>query len=126
MSSKKSSARTFRGMNYRKVQRKNSRDRQQLTKENQTWLKHHNHRNIGWVNIIELYEKIRELQEQEKVKNLSLEELFIEADRIGNKYLKSKEINQRHQRIARELDEIANIIDSQYPDQIVEIIDYSK
>lgn len=126
MSSKKSSARTFRGMNYRKVQRKNSRDRQQLTKENQIWLKAHNYRNLGWTNVIQLFEKIRELQEQEIVKSLSLEELFIEADLIGNKYLNSQEINQRNQRIAQELDEIADIIDSQYPDQRVEIIDYSK
>ena len=126
MSSKKSSARTFQGMNYRKVQRKNSRDRQLLTKENQTWLKKHNYRNLGWTNVIQLFEKIRELQEQEIVKSLSLEELFIEADRIGNKYLNSQEINQRHQRIAQEVDEIADIIDSQYPNQKVEIIDYSK
>ena len=126
MSSKKSLARTFQGMNYRKVQRKNSRDCQLLTKENQIWLKKHNYRNLGWTNVIQLFEKIRELQEQEIVKSLSLEELFIEADRIGNKYLNSQEINQRHQRIAQELDKIADIIDSQYPDQKVEIIDYSK
>ncbi|WP_319418821.1 hypothetical protein [Pleurocapsa sp. FMAR1] len=126
MSSKKSSARTFRGMSYRKVQRKNSRDRQQLTKENQTLLKVHKYRNLGWTNVIKLFEKIRELQEQETVKSLSLEELFIEADRIGNKYFDSQEINQRNQRIAQELDEIADIIDSQYPDQKVEIVDYSK
>lgn len=126
MSSKKRSARTFRGMNYRKVQRKNTRDRQQLTKENQIWLKEHKYRNIGWNNVIELFKKIRELQEQENVKSLSLEGLFIEADRIGNKYLDSKEVNRRHQRIARELDDIAEIIDSQYPDRTIEIIDYSK
>lgn len=126
MGRKKTAARTFQGMNYRQVQRKNSRDRQHLTKENQTWLKKHNYRNIGWNNVIKLWEKIAELQEQETVKSLSIEELFIEADRIGNKYLDSKEINQRHQRIAQELDEIADIIDSQHPDQKIEIIDYSK
>ena len=126
MSRKKTSVRTFKGMKYRKVQRKNTRDRQQLTKEHQTWLKEHKYRNLGWNNIIKLFEKIRELQEQETVKSLSLEELFIEADRIGNKYLDSKEINHRHLRIARELDEIADIIDHQYPDNTVEVIDYSK
>ncbi|HEY9771563.1 MAG TPA: hypothetical protein V6C71_24225 [Coleofasciculaceae cyanobacterium] len=126
MSSKTSSAKTFRGMNYRKVQRKNSRDRQQLTKENQTWLKAHKYRNLGWTNVIRLFNKIREFQEQEIIKSLSLEELFIEADRIGNKYFNSQEINQRNQRIAQELDEIADIIDSQYPDRKLEIIDYSK
>lgn len=126
MSRKKSSARTFQGMNYRKVQRKNKRDRQQLSKENQTWLKEHKYKNVGWHNVIELFNKIRELQEQETIKSLSLEELFIEADRIGNKYLDSKEINQHNQRIALELDEIADIIEQQYPDRTVEVIDYSQ
>ena len=66
------------------------------------------------------------MQQKETVKSLSLEELFLEADRIGNKYLNSQEINQRNQRIAQELNEIAEIIDSQYPDQTLEVIDYSK
>ena len=126
MSGKKSSKRIFKGMSYRQVQRKNSRNRQQLSKENQFWLKKHNHRNIGWSNVIQLFDKLEELQEQEIVKNLSLEELFIEADFIGNKYLDSQEINQRNLRIAKELDEIADIIDSHYPDNTIEISDYSK
>lgn len=126
MGSKKTQAKTFQGMKYRQVQRKNSRNRQQLTKENQTWLKKHNYRNVGWKNVIRLFQKLQELQQQEAIKSLSLEELFLEADRIGNKYLNSKEINQRHLRIARELDEIADIIDSQYPDRKLEVIDYSK
>lgn len=126
MSRKKSSARTFQGMNYRKVQRKNSRNRQQLTKEHQAWLKKHSYRNVGWNNVIKLFKKIEEIQEQETVKSLSLEDLFIEADRIGNKYVDSKKINQRHQKIAKELDEIADIIDRHYPDRIIEVIDYSK
>lgn len=126
MSRKKSSARTFQGMNYRKVQRKNSRNRQQLTQESQAWLKKHNYRNVGWNNVIKLFKRIKEIQERETLKSLSLEELFIEADRIGNKYLDNKEINQRNQRIAQELNHIADIIDSQYPNQTVEVIDYSK
>ena len=113
-------------MSYRQVQRKNSRDRQLLTKENQAWLKAQGYRNLGWNNVIQLLEKIRELQEQETVKSLTLEELFIEADRIGNNYLDSQEVNQRHQRIAQELNKISDIIDSQYPDQTIEIVDYSK
>ncbi len=126
MNKKKTSARTFKGMSYRQVQRKNSRDRDKLTKENRIWLKNNNYRNIGWTNVIKLFQKIEELQQQETVKSLSIEELFIEADRIGNKYLSTKEVNYRNQRIARELDKIADIIDNQYPDNTVEIIDYSK
>ena len=90
------------------------------------WLKQNNYRNVGWNNIIKLFEKVYELQQKEIVKSLSLEELFLEADRIGNKYLNSQEINQRNQKIAQELNVIADIIDSQYPDQTVEIVDYSQ
>ncbi len=113
-------------MKYHQVQRKNSHNRQRLNQENTAWLKNNNYRNIGWSNVIKLFQKIEELQEKETIKSLSIEELFIEADRIGNKYLSSKEINQRNLRIAQELNEIADIIDSEYPDQTVEIIDYSK
>ncbi|MEM8719634.1 MAG: hypothetical protein AAGE84_10035 [Cyanobacteria bacterium P01_G01_bin.39] len=117
---------TFQGMNYRKVQRKNTRNRKQLTKENQVWLKQNKYRNVGWNNVIKLFEKIVELQQKETVKDLSLEELFLEADRIGNKYIDDREINHRNQRIAKELNKIAEIIDSQYPDDRLEVIDYSK
>ena len=126
MSSNNKSPRTFQGMNYRQVQRKNSHNRERLTPENQVWLKQNKYRNVGWNNVIKLFAKIVELQQKEAVKDLSLEELFLEADRIGNKYLDNQEINQRHQRIAQELNEIAEIIDSQYPDNSLEVIDYSK
>lgn len=117
---------TFEGMTYRKVKPKKSRDREGLTKENQQWLKNNNYCNIGGNNVISLFKKIKDLQEQEIIKKSSLEELFFEADRIGNKYLTSKEINQRNLRIAQELNEIADLIDSQFPDNTVEAIDYSK
>ena len=78
-------ARTFEGMSYRKVQRKNSRNRNLLSKQQQQWLKKNSYRNIGWDNVISLYRKIAELQRQEQINNLDLEELFLEADRIGNK-----------------------------------------
>ena len=85
-------------MGYRKVQRKNSRNRSQLTTENQKWLKDNGYRNIGWNNVISLYEKIIELQDKERINDCSLEELFLEADRIGNKYFTSQEINKRHKK----------------------------
>ena len=113
-------------MPYRIVQRKNSRNRDRLTSENKKWLKDNNYRNVGWNNVINLFQKIKELQEQEAIQNLSLEQLFLEADRIGNKYLSSKEIKQRNLKIAQELDEIADIVDSQFPNRTVEVIDYSK
>ena len=123
---KKKQKRTFERMSYRVVQRKNSRNRDRLSPENQKWLKDNKYRNVGWNNVINLFQKIKELQEQEAIQNLSLEQLFLEADRIGNKYLTSKEIKQRNLKIAQELDEIADIIDSQFPNRTVEVIDYSK
>jgi len=124
MSRKKS--KTFAKMNYRQIQRKNSRDRLKLTKENQKWLKANSYKNLGWPNVISLFKKIKELKEKENIKQLSLEQLFIEADFVGNKYLSAQEINSRNLRIAKELNDIAEIIDAQFPDTTREIIDYSK
>ena len=122
----KTKARTFQRMKYRTIQRKNSRNRRQLNFENQQFLKDNGYRNIGWSNVISLFEKIIELQRQESICNLSIEELFIEGDRIGNKYLSNKEINERNLKIAQQLNEIADIIDLQFPDNKVEVVDYSK
>ena len=126
MVKKKSRSRTFKGMSYRKVQRKNYRNRNQLTAEHQKWLKDNGYRNIGWINVISLYEKIIDLQDKERINDFSLEELFLEADRIGNKYFTNQEINERHKKIAIEVNQIAEIIDLQFPDNKLEIVDYSK
>jgi len=58
--------------------------------------------------------------------DLTLEELFLEADRIGNKYLTEEEIQDFHQKLAKELNEIAEEIDKQFPDTEIEVIDFSK
>ncbi|MEM8676558.1 MAG: hypothetical protein AAGF83_22240 [Cyanobacteria bacterium P01_G01_bin.67] len=126
MAHQKSKVRTFERMGYRQVQRKNSRNKKLLLKEQQKWLKNQGYRNLGWDNVIALFKKIREIQQEEHIKSLSLEELFIEADRIGNKYLDSKEINQRNLAIAQELNQIADIMDNQFPDHTVEVIDYAQ
>ena len=126
MNSKKSSARTFANMSYRKVQRKNSRNRSLLKIEHQKWLKNNGYRNLGWTNVINLYQKIAELQSKERIQDLDLEELFLEADRIGNKYLSDREIQVNQQKIACELDEISEVIDLQFPDNTLEVVDYSK
>lgn len=122
----KTKSKTFAGMTYRQLQKKNKGDRAQLLKEDRIWLKTNKYRNIGWTNVINLFQKIKELKERESIKKLDLEQLFIEADRIGNKYLTSKEIQNRNLKIARELNEIADIIDSQFPDNTVEVVDYSR
>ena len=125
MTDKKSKARTFKRMSYRQIQRKNSRNRKLLIQEKQQWLKDNGYSNLGWQNVINLYNKIQEFQQAENIKSLSLEELFLEADRIGNKYYQPQEIQQRNLKIAKELNEIADIIEAQFPDRLTEVIDYS-
>jgi len=121
----KNKARTFEKMKYRQVQRKNSRNRNILPRSKQKWLKENGYRNIGWNNVIDLFKKIKDIQQEEDIKSSSLEELFLEADRLGNKYLDSQEIQQRNLAIANELGQIADIFNEQFPDNTVEVIDYA-
>lgn len=113
-------------MNYRRVQKNNSRNRKKLKKEEQKWLKNNGYKNVGWENVISLYQKIEELLDKAKIDDLTLEELFLEADRIGNKYLTSQEIQDFQQKLSREVNEIADEIDRQFPETEIEIIDFSK
>ncbi|MEA5505058.1 hypothetical protein VB735_18485 [Halotia wernerae UHCC 0503] len=122
----KSKKTNFNGMSYREVQRTNSKNRIKLHKEDQTWLKDKAYKNIGWQNVINLYEKIEELLNKYQLEDLTLEELFLEADRIGNKYLTSQEIANFNQKLAIEVNEIAEEIDRQFPDTEIEFIDFGK
>ncbi|QHG20015.1 hypothetical protein A6V25_13065 [Nostoc sp. ATCC 53789] len=72
-----------------------------------------------------LYHKIKEFLDKYQFDDLTLEELFLEADRIGNKYLTSQEIQETNYNLAKEVNEIAEEIDKQYPDTEIEIIDFS-
>jgi len=60
-----------------------------------------------------------------RLKDLTIEELFLEADRIGNKYLTSQEIEEFNQRLSKEVEKINDEIDKQFPDTEIEIIDFS-
>ncbi|RCJ25815.1 hypothetical protein A6S26_15205 [Nostoc sp. ATCC 43529] len=73
-----------------------------------------------------LYQKIEDFLLKYPLAELTLEELFLESDRIGNKYLTSQEIQHFHQNLSREVNEIAEEIDKQFPDTEVEFIDFSK
>ncbi|MEH2072543.1 MAG: hypothetical protein V7K47_31075 [Nostoc sp.] len=118
---------TFQGMSYRDVQRANSNHRTQLDKEDQTWLKENYYKNIGWNHIISLYKKLEEfLLNKYLYRELTLEELFLEADRIGNKYLTPQEIQNFNQSLSREVNDIAEEIDNQFPDTEIEFIDFTK
>ncbi|MER3435818.1 MAG: hypothetical protein C4288_21160 [Leptolyngbya sp. ERB_1_1] len=70
-----------------------------------------------------LYQKIQAFLDQE---DSTLEDLFLEADRIGNKYLTSEEIAAFNQQLSEVVSEISEEIDRQFPDTEVESIDFSK
>ncbi|MDZ8239985.1 MAG: hypothetical protein RMZ69_23005 [Nostoc sp. ChiQUE01a] len=119
--------RIYQGMSYRDIQRTNSNNRTQIYKEDQAWLKENCYKNIGWNNIINLYQKLEEfLLNKSHIGELTLEELFLEADRIGNKYLSIQEIQNFNQSFSREVNDIAEEVDKQFPDTEIEFIDFTK
>lgn len=125
MANQRSRAKTFNGMSYREAQRINSENRSKLQKEDLKWLKDHHYKNVGWENVIALAQKIEEFLDKYRLNDWSLDELFLEADRIGNKYQTSGEIEEFNQKMAQEINEIAEEIDRQFPDTEAEEIDYS-
>lgn len=126
MASKKSQKRDFNGMSYGEVQRANSENRSKLKKEDQKWLKDNGYKNVGWNNVITLYRKVEELLDKSRFEDMSLEELFLEADRIGNKYLTSEEIKEFNQQLSKEVAELGELVDKQFPDTEIEVIDFSQ
>jgi tRNA nucleotidyltransferase (CCA-adding enzyme) len=120
---KKSKARTYQGLSYQVLQKKNGQNRALLAKEQKIWLKQNSYRNVGWDNVIQLAEQIAIFLE---VEDTNLEELFLEADRIGNKYQSAEEVAAFQQAMAETAEEISTLIDQQFPpgDEI-EMIDFS-
>ncbi len=116
-----SQARRFEGMSYREVQRSNSRNRDQLQNVDRQWLKENGYKNVGWESVIQLYQKIQSFLEQDS----TLEDLFLEADRIGNQYLTPEEIATFNQELSEVAGEISEEIDRQFPDTEIELIDFS-
>ena len=123
---KKRQKRTFSGMGYREVQRANRNRRAQLPKPQQRELKAQGYKNVGWDNVIALYQKINDLLLQGDPQEDSLEALFLKADRIGNKYQTAAEIDDFNQKLAAEAHAIADEIDRQFPEPETEFIDYSQ
>ncbi|NEQ20482.1 MAG: hypothetical protein F6K28_14805 [Microcoleus sp. SIO2G3] len=56
----------------------------------------------------------------------TLEELFLEADRIGQKYQTREEREAFNQEMAAEVSAISDLIEQQFPETELEVIDYSK
>ncbi len=127
MASRKRQSRTFSGMSYREVQHSNSIRRTKLPKTEQIWLKANSYKNVGWDNVIRLYQKINELLAQLDADDQpTLEELFLQADRIGQKYQTREEIATFNQQMTAEVSVISDLIDQQFPETEVEVIDYSQ
>jgi hypothetical protein len=118
--------RQFQNMSYREVQRTNSINRSKLHKKEQKWLKENGYKNLGWTNVISLYEKIEEFLEKSELEDLTLEDLFLEADRVGNKYLTAQEIEEFNQKMFTEVSKISEEVDKQFPDTEIEVIDFSR
>jgi hypothetical protein len=114
---------TMNGMSYREVQGANTLNRTKLSQEDQQWLKANQYKNVGWDSVIRLYQKIEELLNP--LVDLTLEDLFLEADRIGSKYQTAEEIQEFNQQFAQVVSEVSETIDRQFPDTEVEVVDFS-
>jgi hypothetical protein len=121
---KKSKARTYKTLTYKQLQANNKETRSHLKPDDRKWLKTNGYKNLGWDNAIALYEKITDIQSQYDLEDDSLEDLFLQADRIGNKYQTPDEIAAFQAELATEVNAIADLIEEQFPDTEPEIIDY--
>jgi hypothetical protein len=121
---KKSKARIYKTLTYKQLQAHNKATRSDLKPDDRKWLKTNRYKNLGWDNAIALYEKIADFKSQYDLEDESLEELFLIADRIGNKYQTPEEIAAFQAELATEVNAIADLIDDQFPDTEPEIIDY--
>ncbi len=126
MPKQRSKNRSFNGMSYREIQLSNSLIRNKLSNEDKKHLKDNGYKNVGWENVIKLSIKIDEMVNKLPLSELTLGELFLEAERIGNKYLANEEIEETHQRLAHEINEIEQEIDKHFPDTEIEVIDFSQ
>ena len=123
----KTSKRLFSGMGYREVQRSNSKRRSRLDKATQKRLKTEGYKNVGWDNVIALYQKINDIAFQPDPQEDTLEDLFLKADRIGSRYQSAEEIAQFNQKLAAEVDKIGEKIEQQFPEpEGGEFIDFSQ
>ena len=126
MVKKRRQSRKFSGIGYREVQKSNSIRRSQLPKNKQIWLKENGYKNIGWDYVIRLYQKINDLLIESNSDEPTLEELFLNADHIGKKYQTNEEIKTFNQQMTTIVNEISTIIDQQFPENEIQVIDFSQ
>lgn len=120
------SPRQFQGMGYRELQRLNSERRGKLPPGDRARLKQNGYKNVGWNQVIRLHLKIDELLGSDNDED-SLEDLFLKADRIGNQYQTSEEIETFQQQLAHEAQAVSDLVDEQFPvPSKVEFVDFSQ
>ncbi|QQE66212.1 hypothetical protein GFS31_29100 [Leptolyngbya sp. BL0902] len=124
MANKSAKKRLFDGMGYRELQSSNTQRRKLLSKIDQDWLRQKHYKNVGWENVIQLHRKINAFLATYQEDDVSLEDLFLEADRIGSRYQTSEEINGFHQTLSETMESIAQKIDQFFPDEEPEMIDF--
>ncbi len=122
--SKTKSKKLYKGMSYRRIQRWNKEHRLLLEKKHQVWLKQNNYQNIGWNRVIGLYEKILDFKRETEIHEMSLEELFLESDRIGEKYQTSQEKKDFQEKFQNILESIGIAAEKLFPDNEVEFVDF--
>jgi hypothetical protein len=118
----KKNARIYKDCTYRSLQRTNSVERAKLSKFQQSTLASNGFQNIGWDHIIKLHEELIKIN---LAQNTTLEDLFLNADRIANKYQSAEEISEFNQKMSESAARISDLIDSQFPpEDKVEFIDF--
>jgi predicted lactoylglutathione lyase len=120
------SKKEFNDMGYRQVQRSNSDNKAKMQSEEIQLLKNSGYKNVGWEKVTQLYLKLQDMLTLPYRENWSLDELFLEADRIGRKYQSVDEIATFEQQFTMLSQEIDCEIDRHFPDTEVEIIDFSR
>ena len=116
----------FNSMGYRQVQRSNSDNKAKITSDEIQLLKNSGYKNVSWEKVTQLYLKLQDMLTSPYRENWSLDELFLEADQIGQKYQSVDEIAIFEKQFTMLSQEIDDEIERHFPDTEVEIIDFSK
>lgn len=116
----------FQGMGYREVQASNSENWKKLDRQQQKALKEEGHRNIGWLFVTRLYLGIEDLNQDLHTDDTTLEELFLNASWIGDKYQTNEDKLAFRKALDQAIEETQILIDEHFPGGDIQMIDYSK
>jgi hypothetical protein len=116
----------FQGMGYREVQKSNSENWKKLDRQQQKALKEKGHRNIGWLFVTRLYLGIEDLNQDLHTDDTTLEELFLNASWIGDKYQTNEDKLAFRKALDQAIEETQILIDEHFPGGDIQMIDYSK